>query len=433
MKRTDFTQNFPGGIIKGDSRCREGEEMEEKIDLNVCYRKAFEALGITGSVQKFADYITEYAPVVLIVLDIGGKILAMSHKGGYNETLLPEDMDSKRRVELISQMIEYRSKESGGKSMLIHVSEEYYAVNEIVVKGDAEGFVISILDTGIYNAKDAEETLIQMNDIVCQGLGMLMERQEQHSHSHISTIRRVIARLLFEGEGKQLLNGTNDIYNEYVVAPFRVAVVRAEVYNSLQLQKAANYVSDVYENVFVYIEEQYACLLFTDIHTEECRDKICKVMDNMCEKYKLLCCLSGSFNEIELIDKKRFMCQKALEIAHEQEPDKRSFREEDYYVQIVCSCALPYIGHARYLERELTELASEDEAKETKFYETLKQYLLVGNNVSMAAKKMFIHRNTMIYRLSKINEILGVDINEPGIAHKILISILLREQEKEEK
>lgn len=61
MKRTDFTQNFPGGIIKGDSRCREGEEMEEKIDLNVCYRKAFEALGSTGSVQKFADYITEYA------------------------------------------------------------------------------------------------------------------------------------------------------------------------------------------------------------------------------------------------------------------------------------------------------------------------------------------------------------------------------------
>ena len=29
MKRTDFTKNFPGGIIKGDSRCREGEEMEE--------------------------------------------------------------------------------------------------------------------------------------------------------------------------------------------------------------------------------------------------------------------------------------------------------------------------------------------------------------------------------------------------------------------
>lgn len=26
--------------------------MEEKIDLNVCYRRAFEALGITGSVSE---------------------------------------------------------------------------------------------------------------------------------------------------------------------------------------------------------------------------------------------------------------------------------------------------------------------------------------------------------------------------------------------
>lgn len=67
----------------------------------------------------------------------------------------------------------------------------------------------------------------------------------------------MIARLLFEGEGKQLLNGTGMIYiTNNVVAPFRVAVVRAEVFNSLQLQKAANNVSDVYENVFVYIEDQ---------------------------------------------------------------------------------------------------------------------------------------------------------------------------------
>ena len=58
MKRTDFTQNFPGGIIKGDSRYREGEEMEEKIDLNVCYRKAFEALGITGSVPVSYTHLT---------------------------------------------------------------------------------------------------------------------------------------------------------------------------------------------------------------------------------------------------------------------------------------------------------------------------------------------------------------------------------------
>ena len=81
-----------------------------------------------------------------------------------------------------------------------------------------------------------------------------------------------------------------------------------------------------------------------------------------------------------------------------------------------CSCAAACIGRARYLEKELLELKGEDQMKGTCFYNTLKEYLLNGNNVSMTSKKLFIHRNTMIYRLGKINEILGVDINAPGIA-----------------
>ena len=48
----------------------------------------------------------------------------------------------------------------------------------------------------------------------------------------------------------------------------------------------------------------------------------------------------------------------------------------------------------------------------------------------MTSKKLFIHRNTMIYRLGKINEILGVDINEPAVSKRLMISIILQEQER---
>ena len=70
--------------------------------------------------------------------------------------------------------------------------------------------------------------------------------------------------------------------------------------------------------------------------------------------------------------------------------------------------------------------------KGTCFYNTLKEYLLNGNNVSMTSKKLFIHRNTMIYRLGKINEILGVDINAPEVSHRLLLSIILKEIEQQE-
>ena len=121
--------------------------------------------------------------------------------------------------------------------------------------------------------------------------------------------------------------------------------------------------------------------------------------------------------------------KKALEIGKSSEPEKGIYMEYDYYIQTVCSCAVSFIGKARYLEEELQELKNEDCMKGTCFYNTLKEYLLNGNNVSMTSKKLFIHRNTMIYRLGKINEILGVDINAPSVAWRLMLSIILQEQE----
>ena len=45
----------------------------------------------------------------------------------------------------------------------------------------------------------------------------------------------------------------------------------------------------------------------------------------------------------------------------------------------------------------------------------------------MAAKKLFVHRNTMIYRLQKINELLKINLNEPDTARMLLISMVLQE------
>ena len=45
----------------------------------------------------------------------------------------------------------------------------------------------------------------------------------------------------------------------------------------------------------------------------------------------------------------------------------------------------------------------------------------------MAAKKLFVHRNTMIYRLQKIDEIMKIDPNEPDTARLLLISMVLQE------
>ncbi len=59
----------------------------------------------------------------------------------------------------------------------------------------------------------------------------------------------------------------------------------------------------------------------------------------------------------------------------------------------------------------------------TNLVETLEQYFECGGNVSIAAKKMFLHRNTLIYRVEKIEGILGIDLKETQTVFEIQLGL----------
>ena len=55
--------------------------------------------------------------------------------------------------------------------------------------------------------------------------------------------------------------------------------------------------------------------------------------------------------------------------------------------------------------------------------DTLKVYLRTERNISLAAKELFIHKNTMIYRLKVLEEKLGCDLDDYTTRSRILYSI----------
>lgn len=60
-------------------------------------------------------------------------------------------------------------------------------------------------------------------------------------------------------------------------------------------------------------------------------------------------------------------------------------------------------------------------------FDTLKGYLDNERSVTKTAAELFIHRNTIIYRIKKIQEFLRADLNEPYIRHYIRLSIRVLE------
>lgn len=61
----------------------------------------------------------------------------------------------------------------------------------------------------------------------------------------------------------------------------------------------------------------------------------------------------------------------------------------------------------------LEKLVNYDRKNNKELVETLKTYLDAGGSLQRTAERLYIHRNTLNYRLKRIREITGADINEP--------------------
>ena len=79
----------------------------------------------------------------------------------------------------------------------------------------------------------------------------------------------------------------------------------------------------------------------------------------------------------------------------------------------------------------LLELKKHDEENQTQYMETLRVYLEQHLSATQAARELFIHRSTFLYRLDRIREILQSDLDDPEEVFYLELSFRLLEEEKE--
>lgn len=79
----------------------------------------------------------------------------------------------------------------------------------------------------------------------------------------------------------------------------------------------------------------------------------------------------------------------------------------------------------------LLELKKHDEENQTQYMETLRAYLEQHLSATQAARELFIHRSTFLYRLDRIREILQSDLDDPEEIFYLELSFRLLEQEEE--
>ena len=83
-------------------------------------------------------------------------------------------------------------------------------------------------------------------------------------------------------------------------------------------------------------------------------------------------------------------------------------------------------GNDEYISKPLLTLMNVDQKEGTEYVQTLEQFFNHNQNVASTATTMYLHRNTINYRLNKIREILDEDFDHPSIRLHLHISIILK-------
>ena len=81
---------------------------------------------------------------------------------------------------------------------------------------------------------------------------------------------------------------------------------------------------------------------------------------------------------------------------------------------------------ARFYRKTLGQLMTHDDNRNAELVETLEAFFACHGNVSQTSSRLHIHRNTLSYRLERIESIANMDLNDPDARFSLQLALKLR-------
>lgn len=163
------------------------------------------------------------------------------------------------------------------------------------------------------------------------------------------------------------------------------------------------------------------------MHNRERMDieRIMTTMTSVINKLELICGISMEFMDFMNIKYAYIQAKAALEIACEENSIQKFSENYISYVvdSLEASTSLKSLCHPKVWELYNSE-------KDCNYVKTLKEYMLCGGNISLTAKNLSVHRNTLLYRLEKIKDVVGEELfsTEENIKVFLLLSCYIVER-----
>lgn len=157
-------------------------------------------------------------------------------------------------------------------------------------------------------------------------------------------------------------------------------------------------------------------------------EAVISTLENFLASYHLSAGCSRHFTNI--LDFKKYYEQaiNILRLGRKMHPEERIYRFDDYYLYYLLIQYSQTHCLQHYCIPEIKTLFQYDKENNSDYVETLQAYLHC-RNIAAAAGALHIHRNTMNYRIQKIEEITGLNLMEGEDLYHLWFSLLIQKME----
>ena len=133
--------------------------------------------------------------------------------------------------------------------------------------------------------------------------------------------------------------------------------------------------------------------------------------------------IGNGFSDSEKKEENRQLQWQILNMAAGQNQKEQVLLVEHYYHALAINCISENLGQENIYLEELEILKEEDRKTGKELYETLYWYLRMKRNVAQTAARLGIHRNTLLPRIARINELLDLDEKDGMECEGILLAM----------
>lgn len=187
--------------------------------------------------------------------------------------------------------------------------------------------------------------------------------------------------------------------------------LKQEVYMRLQPYLGKNYLMmETIDSVVVLLPQD----VFTDarVQIKDVCGKICEAASSAAG-VEVYCGIGLPY---EYMEEFRNSYHEALDCLRADDLYRKHHVRVYYYEDLGIYSVILKINDGKFLDEYvdacLGKLLAVDDGTDASYFHTLEVYLECNANANEAAKALFIHRNTMLYRLQKIKGILNVDLSD---------------------